>query len=167
MNQKEIKNLINENKNKYYVYGLFHRGKPFYIGKGSNNRIFKHVKCNDTNVEKIRKIKTLELFGENIEYVIFSFHESEIKAFEEEKTLICKYWNCLTNKVRGYGSSKERKANSKTGKHILFVLDDKIHEMAKRDMEQVHKSNWDEYFDFIIKLRLGLVKVKFTKKKKS
>ena len=54
-----------DNKGKYYVYGLFDKSKssPFYIGKGKNNRAYKHLlESNlnkDTNKHKVNTIRKI------------------------------------------------------------------------------------------------------------
>lgn len=90
MNRSELTNNINleRNKgNKYYVYMLCFSDtmNPYYVGKGSNDRIFRHFNkakngCKGTLFNYIRK------FGASI--IIDSFYNKEENAFLREIELI-------------------------------------------------------------------------------
>ena len=73
MNAKEIKLLIKENYGRpYYVYGLFYPGGGcFYVGKGSDGRIFRHkYKSHSPEVNVIYK----HLGKREPDYEIFNFY---------------------------------------------------------------------------------------------
>ena len=82
----------------YYVYKLIdpRDGCVFYVGKGSGNRIFNHVKNaqknNDENKRKMYKIQSIMKQGllPVVEYVQQNI-ESELEAYNIEMLTICKY----------------------------------------------------------------------------
>lgn len=65
--------------------------KPFYIGKGKNNRCQNHLYCNDTNRHKQNTIKLLAKLGLSPEIKIIKDCLSESEAFALEKKLIAKF----------------------------------------------------------------------------
>lgn len=94
--KNEIMLLLNDNIDKFYVYSLNANKIPFYIGKGKNDRIFKHlyeaknynnISSYNLNMFKINKLnKTLN--NNTLTYSIFSFFDIEKDSFNEEKKLI-------------------------------------------------------------------------------
>lgn len=87
--------LMELNKNGgYYVYGLIdpRNNKIFYIGKGTENRIFQHIIESNKNPEseklKLKKIKEIEDAGYHVEHVLINYNLSESEAFASEATLI-------------------------------------------------------------------------------
>lgn len=97
----------------YYVYMLVNPSdkKPFYIGKGIDNRVFDHLNCALTDIdiidakyEKIREITNKNLI---VEHVILRHNLTESEAFAIEATLIDTFNYCgflLSNKVGGHNS---------------------------------------------------------------
>lgn len=99
----------------YYVYALVNpiTDKVFYIGKGTENRVFAHkleVLENKSEIGSLKKIEIYEILKSNFEvkHVIIRHGLSEKEAFLLEATLI-EYHNFalhkLTNEVSGHNSS--------------------------------------------------------------
>ena len=81
------------NKLKYYVYALIdpRTKKPFYIGKGSGNRLFQHVEdALETNTEsdKLNLIRDIKSLGYKIDHIIIRHGLDEDDAFKIESSLI-------------------------------------------------------------------------------
>lgn len=81
-------------KEEYYVYALVdpRDNKPFYIGKGTGNRVFSHVaqaeKQNDNCTDKINKIQEIRNAGEEVKHYILHWGLTEEEAFASEAALI-------------------------------------------------------------------------------
>jgi len=100
----------------YYVYCLGHPTepfktfKPFYIGKGKDNRVFEHilgVLQGDENGDKNRQIRELLDRNVRIEHYIIRHGMTENEAFAVEASLIDFLGlENLTNEVAGHGSSE-------------------------------------------------------------
>lgn len=99
---------------KYYVYVLLDPkdNKPFYVGKGINNRVFNHLDCAltdniDTSTAKYDKIRELVNNGQTVKHVIVRHGLTESEAFQIEATLIDTLKYCgilLSNLVGGHNS---------------------------------------------------------------
>tara|TARA_B110000027_G_C16071965_1_gene279508 strand:+ start:33 stop:1169 length:1137 start_codon:yes stop_codon:yes gene_type:complete len=128
-----------EEKLKYYVYGLINPldGKLFYVGKGTGNRVFMHLKDaikEDSSNLKLDIIRSVISKGLEIKHLILRHGLSEKEAFEVESTLIdfgdyFKY--NFSNIVAGANSDKRgimtsneiiRKYNSKPLKELLHPV---------------------------------------------
>jgi len=123
----------------YYVYGLINPldGQLFYVGKGTGNRVFMHLKDaikEDSSNLKLDLIRSILFKGHQIKHLILRHGLSEKEAFEVESTLIdfgdyFKY--NFSNIVAGNNSHKRgimtsdeiiRKYNSKPLKELLHPV---------------------------------------------
>lgn len=98
---------------KYYVYMLLDPtdSKPFYIGKGIDNRVFNHLACALTDTEtsnaKYEKIREIIQSGQTVKHIIVRHGLSESEAFKIEASLIDTLTYCgllLSNIVGGHNS---------------------------------------------------------------
>ncbi len=100
----------------WYVYRLIdpRNGETFYVGKGRDDRVFKHAKAalpssSDENGEdaldlKLQRIKEIQAAGLEVAHVIHRHGmEDEKVAFQVEAALIDAYPG-LTNRVGGHGA---------------------------------------------------------------
>ncbi len=98
--------------NGFYVYALIdpRDDKVFYIGKGTGNRVFSHEiesgKLNESEKQKLQKIREIEKDGLYVKRLIINWGLSEEEAFIAEATLInlLNYIPSfqLTNEVSGH-----------------------------------------------------------------
>ena len=98
---------------KYYVYMLLDptNNKPFYVGKGIDNRVFNHLACALTDIDisntKYDKIREITQSGQTVKHIIVRHGLSESEAFQIEASLIDTLSYCglfLTNIVCGHNS---------------------------------------------------------------
>lgn len=98
---------------KHYVYMLIDPkgNKPFYVGKGIDNRVFDHLACAlsdiDTSNAKYDKIREIIKSGQTVKHIIVRHGLSEIEAFKIEASLIDTLTYCgllLSNIVGGHNS---------------------------------------------------------------
>lgn len=98
---------------KYYVYMLLdpQDNKPFYVGKGIDNRVFNHLECAltdiDTSNAKYDRIREIIEGGKTVKHIIVRHGLTEIEAFQIEATLIDTLIFCgllLSNIVGGHNS---------------------------------------------------------------
>ncbi|GAB3710159.1 hypothetical protein GCM10027592_46900 [Spirosoma flavus] len=98
---------------KYYVYMLVDpkNNIPFYIGKGSNDRLFQHLDCalsdEDISNVKYETIRKIQDNGGVVGHVIVRHGLTEEQAFEVEASLIDAFnfsGILLSNKVGGHNS---------------------------------------------------------------
>ncbi|MEL1246363.1 hypothetical protein AAEO56_18970 [Flavobacterium sp. DGU11] len=101
---------------KYYVYMLLdpQYNKPFYIGKGKDDRVFSHLACalteEDISNAKYEKIREINLSGQIPTHVIIRHGLSESEAYQIEASLIDTLSHCgmlLLNKVGGHNSMEK------------------------------------------------------------
>ena len=77
-------------KEGWYVYGLFIKGTPFYIGKGSGYRAMNHF-SNSYKKDNPWKTNIIDKYQDDVEVIILSTHEKEQEAFDTEAFLIRSY----------------------------------------------------------------------------
>ena len=97
----------------YYVYMLLDPkdNKPFYIGKGNDNRIFNHMNCAltdiDTSNAKYDRIRQIIEGGQTVNHIVVRHSLTENEAFQIEATLIDTLTYCglfLSNIAGGHNS---------------------------------------------------------------
>ena len=96
---------------KCYVYRLVdpRNGRTFYVGKGTGNRVFDHVKCGLSSDEngivplKLKTIREIHKSGLEVIQIIQRWGLTEKEAFEIESTLIDLFsLDLLTNEINGF-----------------------------------------------------------------
>lgn len=99
-------------KLKFYVYRLIdpRNGETFYVGKGTGNRVFAHIKDElgaeaDDLTEKLSRIRRIHLDGFEVAHVIHRHGMSEDQAFEVEAALIDAYPEAA-NQIAGKASDE-------------------------------------------------------------
>ena len=95
---------------KYYVYMLINPATslPFYIGKGTGNRVFDHVACalgTALSSDKLDTIREINAAGGKVNHVVVRHGMTERTAYEVESALIDVFtWQekVLSNKIGGH-----------------------------------------------------------------
>jgi len=106
VNPEIVRLALLENKDKYYTYSLNDQDKPFYIGKGKNERIFFHEKelahpTGKSNRHKLSMLKNAISDG-SLTYTIQEFFTDPKEALAREKESIALYGReNLTNLTDG------------------------------------------------------------------
>ena len=85
--------LLTIQKLNFYVYALINPNdkKPFYIGKGNGNRVFKHQSCaikDELSNLKLDTIREIISSGNEVEHIIIRHGLTEKEAFEIEASII-------------------------------------------------------------------------------
>ena len=94
MNRTELRRVVLENADKFYVYVMYRpdTGFPFYVGKGRKKRALMHEMEIDAewgvNTHKHNIMGMLRRKGLRVDYRIASFFDDENAAFGYEKLLI-------------------------------------------------------------------------------
>lgn len=96
----------------YYVYALIdpRNQKPFYVGKGKDNRVFDHLECaleSPAASDKYEKIREIVSSGMSVAHVIIKHGLTEKAAFQVESSLIdysTYFDHKLTNDALGHNS---------------------------------------------------------------
>ena len=124
--KEEIRTFLRLKRPNYYVYVLYYpNGDPFYVGKGTKNRVFEHEKEVSKkytyNPYKINTIKKIYRDGGKVGYGIDSIYEKEQDALDREYVLVEEIGRPpLTNLCAGGGVSdpkaKEHHFNTLCGK---------------------------------------------------
>ncbi len=103
-------------KLEHYVYRLLdpRNGETFYVGMGSDNRVFEHVKENHPSDDplscKHNRIREIEYCGFKVQHIIHRHGMDRSTALEVEAALIEAYPG-LTNLMPGHGSSERGTAH--------------------------------------------------------
>ena len=112
---------------KYYVYMLLdpRDNRPFYVGKGIDNRVFNHLDCALTDLDattaKYDKIREIIQNGKNVKHVIVRQGLTETESFQIEASLIDSLTYCgimLSNVVSGHNSIEKGLMTSEEDKRL-------------------------------------------------
>lgn len=94
MNRSELRRIVLENADKFYVYIMYRpdTGFPFYVGKGIRKRALMHemeINANwGVNNHKHNIIRMLKRNNIHVDYQIAGFFDDEDAAFRYERLLI-------------------------------------------------------------------------------
>lgn len=129
-------------KEGWYVYGLFIKGTPFYIGKGSGHRATNHF---SDSYKKSNPWKTniIDKYQDDVEVIILSRHDREQEAFDTEAFLIKFYGmrgrgGILVNLTNGGGGT--------SGAIVTEEMKDKRGNGIRRFSKEAFKSALESYY---------------------
>lgn len=147
----------------YYVYRLIdpRNGQTFYVGKGTGNRVFDHVKCaikhfdtaeetSDDDPLKYQIIK--QILDENLEviHIIQRWNLTEKEAFEVESALIDCYQG-LSNIQSGhhseYGVTNAEQLQNRLSCSIYDEPDDFKYYIIKIKQKTIDERNTEGAYD--------------------
>ncbi|MBW7848861.1 MAG: GIY-YIG nuclease family protein [Rhodospirillales bacterium] len=87
-----ISAVIDSTASQFYVYLLLRPNRePFYVGKGTNKRLFQHeaeARNTTRRTHKLNVIRSIQQSGQRIGYGIACFFDSEVDAHQCERRLI-------------------------------------------------------------------------------
>jgi hypothetical protein len=146
----------------YYVYALSapRSSRPFYIGKGTGNRVFAHAKAaikSKDKGDKLQKIREIHATNKNVQFKILRHGLTEKEAFEIESTLIDYLrLDLLSNKVAGHWMgdrglmtfveiiSKYRATPARIKEPVLLIIINRLYRrnMSDNQLYQVTHGNW-------------------------
>ncbi len=146
----------------YYVYLLIDPldEGPFYVGKGTGNRVFAHVNdaiINPQATDKLDRIRTIETRGNKVRHQILRHGLTEKEAFEIEASVIDLLGlDGLTNQVLGHESLERGKmsANDIMAQYdahpisieepTLLVTVNKLfrYGMSPEELYEITRGNW-------------------------
>jgi hypothetical protein len=95
------------NEYRWYVYVLIdpRDGKPFYVGKGTGDRMHNHESMVRRgavdNANKCQRIREIIESGASVEYLVSADFFDEQAAYAHEAELIAEYGEMLTNISHG------------------------------------------------------------------
>ena len=106
--------MLTRKKMGFYVYALIdpRDNKPFYVGKGKDNRVFEHVDDaikDQKKSYKLEKIREIRKSGGKTKHIIIRHGLTEDDSFLVESSIIdfMRYFNTnLTNEVFGHHTSE-------------------------------------------------------------
>jgi len=152
----------------YYTYVLIDSvtNKIFYVGKGSGNRMYKHIQiakgqsiCRNTNKKLYNKIQKIITTGNNVITLKVFENEDEYLILEHEKKLISELGieNLCNLTTGGEGTSypngfteihKQNMSKAKLGKKRKFIYDKSaITDETRENMSKAqlgHKGYWKD-----------------------
>lgn len=146
----------------YYVYSLSdpRSGEIFYIGKGTGNRVFAHVREaieRPEEADKLERIREIHRSGQQVGYEILRHGMTEKEALEVEAVLIdFVRLSDLTNRVAGWGRDERGRMSVRdviaiyraeevtiTEPSLLIIVNRLYRQnMGPEELYEVTRGNW-------------------------